>query len=251
MSRLLIPLFAFALFVLAPMANAQQSYAQPMLGVSTLTSHTLLVKIPTSPTWAYQAMVNAIVVWNQAQKWFTESYEPNHLDAIFILTPTNGTYYVVNVQWVQDTGQSWFALTSANGQSIAIIISRLKPCHPCTGLTYNEMPHELGHSLGLADIVGSGNDLMYSNPETGYPSTLNLYAVYLEALGRSFEYGDKLNLPAYIPYSHWNPSAVPVVEFPNSLPMLLISVLTLAIAMSLRKRKGRKRHSPSSSLCLS
>jgi hypothetical protein len=95
---------------------------------------------------------------------------------------------------------------------------------------------ELGHVLGLGDNCVA-SDLMFSfcNGVPGtvtakYPSTLDLYAAYLQAIsGNAYGSGDTVSLPAQIPYKSWFFEEVP--EFPS--PILLLTLILPALAFAL------------------
>ena len=220
----------------------QQTYTQPMYPIN-WTSSIILVSVPTSVGGVPQAFQQAMQWWNQAQTWFLASYEPGHPNAKYTLQLAQaGQFAQVSVQYVADTGQSWSGLTSDNGRLISVVISRF-------GYGPNQMPffvlevlaeHELGHVLGLQDncLV---NDLMRGDCGgfllgigNNYPSTINLYGVYLQAIsGDHYGYSDSISLPPQIPYSIWVPNKAPIPEFSNSyLPL----VMALLMFVMIRKR---------------
>jgi hypothetical protein len=193
-----------------PQATAQQTYTQPMLPIG-WTSKTILVNVPTNPTWALDSIQQAMQDWNQAQTWFLSSYEPNHQNAMYTLQlAQTGQTAQVTVLYVSDTGQQWDGYTYDGFTKIAIVMSRYGPSNAFDVEILAE--HELGHVLGLADNCvnsdlmrgGCNNFLLYI--ANNYPSTLDLYAVYLQVItGNSYGYGDSIILPTQIPFSTWSP----------------------------------------------
>lgn len=68
--------------------------------------------------------------------------------------------------------------------------------------------HEVGHVLGLGDGLRERFDLMDAAGVLGtwsYPSTLDLYAVFLVAKGIQFYDYTEIALPKGIPYMQWLP----------------------------------------------
>lgn len=221
------PLF-FLLFLLAlsllPLAQAT-SYVQPMLSRD-WEKHTLLVSIPLSPSSYYPVIKKSLDVWNQAQKWFVESWFPTHPNAIFTLQPTSGPGADITIQYVQNAKQSW---TSANGRTISIVLGQASHLFTVTN-------HELGHALGL-DHTSVSDDLMNGKElsSSPYPSTLNLYGVYLEAAGSTFAYGDVVTLLSQIPYTEWFPGILPIPEYPA--PALFGTVVLFAVLLLVKRSR--------------
>lgn len=214
---------------LVPFAQAT-SYIQPMLGRD-WGKHTLIVSIPASPDWANSAISESLDAWNQSQEWFVHSWFPDHPDAIFTLKATTWSPDIT-IRYVIDTGQSWNGQTSSDGRTVLIVLSRFSESY--SYLVTHLASHELGHALGLWHTSIS-NDLMIaaSRPGLAYPSTLNLYAIYLEANGATFQYGNTVTLPSTIPYIMWSPGILPVPEY--STPTLL-AVIPLLLSVLMVKR---------------
>lgn len=245
-------LFIFATLALtATSTNAQQTYVQPMLPIS-WPSKTIYVNIPEKPTWANQAFQQAMTDWNEAQTWFLASYEPNHQSAKYTLllaqTDTNPGN-TVQVQYVPPgsyNGIKWVAITSVGGKRIWISNQITDP-----NLFKVAAEHELGHVLGIADNCVSedleSNYLNCKQPYVPYqvreyPSTLNLYAVYVQAVsGDSYGLEDSVTLPTQIPYSAWSPSSTPIPEFSSGEVLMLIAPFVGLCAFSRRKYRVTKQ----------
>jgi hypothetical protein len=228
----LYSLVAFLILVAAflPVVHGQQTLTQPMYQVS-WTSKTLRIKVPDSPAWAKAGFQSAAEDWNQAQAWFLETYESNHPGAMYTLQIAQaGQAAQVTVQYVPNTGQDWSGLTSASGTQISIVISDFTPSED----TELVAEHELGHVLGLGDNSVS-HDLMTSINHVGsYPSTLDLYAAYVEAVsGNAYGNGDTVSLPSQIPYLAWY-YGLAVPEFPS--PILILFLVIPIVALKARRR---------------
>jgi hypothetical protein len=226
-------------FALSPLVSAQQ-YVQPMYSIA-WPSHTILVSVPDDPAGAQISFQLAMDYWNQAQQWFLASYEPNHPTAEYTLElAQSGQHAQVTVQYVSHISEGWVAATYSSGRQISIAISLF------SGVDYSVnyalvsvAEHELGHVLGLGDNCVR-EDLMFSSCGSGmmsahYPSTLDLYAVYLQAVSNgSYGTEDTVSLPAQIPYVAWLPNEMPVSEFSNSF---IILVAALSVTVGICKRK--------------
>ena len=255
--KLFLAFFLLVTPAMVPLISAQQTYTQPMYPIN-WTSSIILVSVPTSLGGVPQAFKQAMEWWNQAQTWFLASYELNHTNARYTLQLAEaGQLAQVSVQYVSDTGQIWSGLTTKNGRLISIVISRFGP---------NQMPsfalevlaeHELGHVLGLQDncLV---NDLMRGGCggflfgiANNYPSTLNLYGVYLQAVsGDRYGINDSITLPPQLPYSIWKPNEAPIPEFPDSyFPLVMASLMFVLIRTRIddvrstqaQRKEGRRR----------
>jgi hypothetical protein len=230
-------------FALTPQILAQQTYSQPMYGTH-WPSHTIFVSVPDSPFAAQIDFQLAIDYWNQAQQWFLASYESNHLTAQYTLELAQpGQQAQVTVQYVPDTGQNWWGFTYSAGTRISIVLSRFAGVNYGTNYSLVALAeHELGHVLGLGDscirqdlMLGLCNGVLLGPDTAYYPSTLDLYAVYLQALTNGgYGNGDTVSLPAQIPYAAWVPNEMPVSEFSNSF---LILVAALSVTVGICKRR--------------
>jgi len=224
--------------------NSQNiSYVQPFMdaGWDIRVHPTLVVEIPAAPISARTVIRQALEDWNKAQEWFLESYYPNDTNRIYQLatnTSANSDAQII-IGYVDNLAYSWGAYTrnyrGASGfterSSISIRNDQLFYTNALLGL----VTHELGHSLGL-DHNGL-NDLMNPKPVNIYPSTLNLYAVYMLTFGQSVT-SSFVYLPNSIRYEMWFPNNLPLPEFPSEL-MILISFTAMVFFGRSSKRVRR------------
>ena len=183
-------------------------------------------------------------IWNQAQLWFVTSYYPNRQTNVFTLEPANSSNGMVKITYTLNETVLWSAIgcyiknvtlgacSTQDGRLIVISLPSLEGCKCALAA------HELGHVLGLNDFGLNGypllpQDLMnYNNTPDAYPSTLDLYAVYLIAFVGATS-GGNFTLPSTIPYTHWTPGMTPVPEFPN---ILLVFASTMLLLVIVRRR---------------
>src|SRR5208337_3971355 len=123
-----------------------------------------------------QPLTQAIEIWNQAQAWFIQSYYPqNYPKDVFTLElASSGQTAQVTVQYVYTLPNGYWAETSQYGTKISMVISRAFQNSVLAA-------HELGHVLGLADNSIKGDLERSSGVYQPYPSTLDLYGVFLHA----------------------------------------------------------------------
>ncbi|MGA8856893.1 MAG: hypothetical protein WB643_06980 [Candidatus Bathyarchaeia archaeon] len=227
-TKIILIILLVLLALAFPSVLAQQTYTQPMYEVQ-WTTHTLLVSIPDTLPDAKTSMLQAMDIWNKAQTWFIQSYYPNQPEAMFNLKAAQGGQVQVTVQYVSSLPNGWWAETTQSGTKISIVIS-----HASGNVVI--AAHELGHVLGLGDNSINGDLERSSNVFSPYPSTLNLYGVFLQAKCQCYTYEDSISLPAQIPYTIWNPNLVVVPEFPNMLPVLVVAALaSVIIPVKLRR----------------
>jgi len=256
--------------ILLPLAYAQ-GYVQPVTGTF-WNIHTLRFSIPDSPSWARDTIYQALDSWNKAESWFLQNYYPNQTSNEYLLTIAGINPAQVILRYVNDTGQPWTGLTQipssdeVRNETVLVVLSRVQSPEDLEPV----IEHELGHVLGL-DHTKISYDLMYpardaySGGTLTYPSTLNLYAVFLLAADCKFASGDTITLPPQIPYLEWYPNITAIIspivggtESPiipagcpksstepiHELPFLLVSVGIIAIVAtySWRRRRSSRLH---------
>jgi hypothetical protein len=238
-------------------------YVQPLLiGGFTWPSHDIPVVVATVfGPGASEPVLEAMRVWNIAQKWFVKTYMGgNGVSFNFFnaskLEPTGGI--VVNFTGTPLLGGTawgtanltYTTKSTDNGPTSIAYVECDVMVFTHTSLPNREIIslHELGHCLGLGHTALGGGitDLMdeegdsYDGVGPPIPSTLNLYAVYLlsKANGTTnYLPSDPVVLPSNIPYTVSPPiysNAVPEFEFDPSL--FLVSAL-VAVAITIRRRK--------------
>ena len=215
---------------------AQQTYVQPMYETHWKT-HTILVSLPNTIVRfsgniidPNSSVIQAMDIWNQAQIWFVQSYFPhNYPTYVFRLEVARpGQVPQVTVQYIGYLHDGWWAETSQYGTKISIVIAHSDQNTVLAA-------HELGHVLGLGDNSINGDLERTSNVFSPYPSTLNLYAVYMQAKCLCYTAADKVIL-TQIPYMQWNPNLVVVTEFPNPALILVVAIITgLLLTVKLRR----------------
>jgi Matrixin len=206
------------LLVLLPLASfhaafAQSAQVQPILGFAWPT-HSIPVSIETSQSNERQAVLNAIRTWNLAQQWFITTYAASHA-APFVFYATNSTFEsMVTIKFNQTQTIDYLGWTSTHelhdqqGNFRIVTVSVTIDLTKQDGTAVSDVElqtlatHEMGHALGLDHTNFSPEDLMNPVPKVIFPSTLNLYAVYL--LGMVTKVKDlpqqQVALPVNIPY---------------------------------------------------
>jgi hypothetical protein len=152
--------------------------------------------------------------WNLAQQWFIITYMGS-TGTPFVLYETNSTSdSMITVTFNQTQTREELGWTNAHYfhdqqgvfRKVVVGISIDLASQSGERLSDTELQtlatHELGHALGLDHTTFSTSDLMNHTPKVMFPSTLNLYAVYL--LGRATSISDlpqqPVTHPANIPY---------------------------------------------------
>ena len=157
----------------------------------------IALKIPSTPKWAHDIVLNASVAWNNGQLWFQHTYFPEGNVYTFVESdPANVTITYAMPPLCAGLAVGWTDYTFAPS-STAIISARtyldpsvFTPAQENNGTArqyaFRLALHELGRVLGLGNLI-DGNDIMdpLATPTraTQPPmiSTLDLYAVHVLA----------------------------------------------------------------------
>lgn len=214
-------IFLLALFLLVNFQNvfAQSTQVQPILGFSWPT-HSIPVSINAPEPNARQAVLNAMRTWNLAQQWFITTYMASQ-GAPFVFYETNATLgSMVTVSFNQTQTTEYLGWTSSHelhdqqGNFLQVTVSITIDLTEQGGAVVPDVDlqrlaaHEMGHALGLDDEHTNfiPDDLMNPVPQVIFPSTLNLYAVYLLSTVTNMK-----NLPQQ------------PVSLPDNIPYILVS----------------------------
>ena len=201
------------------------------------------INIPSSPTVLADDLPQAMVIWNQAIKWFESTYYPMDESYYSFISSPNGagtTFQAVNGQTFCSTASniSVCALFTINSDSryitnayVEILASELTTSNPAH---LSLAVAALGTLIGLIQYTHCPfQDLMCSTLPSGYPSTLDLYAARILAKGNP---ATNVTLPTSIPYQQ--APVVPVPEFHGT--SLLISFIAIFSALILLRRSKTK-----------
>ncbi|MGD0423330.1 MAG: hypothetical protein ABSA92_07720 [Candidatus Bathyarchaeia archaeon] len=197
MQRRHVPLLLLILscVISIPSPIRATTYSIPVNGRFVTSRITL--KIPSTPKWAHDVVLNASLAWNNGQLWFQHTYFPD--GNVYTFVESNLANVTVNFEIPSACGGlavGWTDYTYAPS-STTILSARtyLDPTVFNAAQENNDTAkqyafrlalHELGRVLGLGNLI-DGNDIMdpLATPTraTQPPmiSTLDLYAVHVLA----------------------------------------------------------------------
>lgn len=186
LDKLLIFLLLLPLIAGLPSAQASPHYSIPVNGrYSTLT---IPIQIQQEPRWAHDVVVNATLVWNQAQKWFQENVQDGPVTVTFSLPAAYSSFAVAWTEY-KFAPSSKTTITSAHVYLTETIFSQAQESNSTARqYAFRLALHELGHVLGLGHVL-DGKDIMdprapaYLATQQTLISSLDLYAIHTLASG--------------------------------------------------------------------
>ncbi|HUK28625.1 MAG TPA: matrixin family metalloprotease [Candidatus Acidoferrales bacterium] len=224
-----------SLFILLTMtAGVQPTFAdsvqaQPIFGFGWPT-HSIPVAIDAMQANVRQVVLRAMNTWNLAQDWFITTYMSG-VGTPFVFYESNTTSdsmitVTFNVTQTRDelgwTNTHDFHDAQGVFKKVDSEISIDLAWQDGTPLNDTNLQclatHELGHALGLAHTTFNTSDLMYHIPKVMYPSTLNLYAVYLISQATNVNQlpQQPVLLPNDIPYKMLSGAELSTVTSPTT-----------------------------------
>jgi len=217
------------------------------------------VRIPSTPKWAHDTVVNATVTWNEAQSWYQES-EPTQGQVYSLEESPDGgaeisftmpsAYSEIAVGWTTyELAPSSKTITATHTYLDSAIFS----ADQSNNLTARQYAfrlalHELGRVLGLGSLL-DGRDIMdpRSNPsrvhETPVLSTLDLYALSVLASGYAPNFvtllGNVSNeFVEATSFTSTSRTAIPAPEFNGDYSYVAIIMLAFSAIIIRRRIRG-------------
>ena len=227
----------------------------PIIG--RFSTSTIGIRIPTTPKWAHDTVLNATMAWNQAQVWYAEA--SNQANVYSLVESINGEAVV---SFTMPSVYSKIAVGWTDyefSRSSKIIMSTRTYLDPTVfnvnqgnNVTARRLAlwlalHELGRVLGLGSVL-DGRDIMdpraTSSRADDSPtlSTLDLYALNVLASGNAPAY---VTLPNGIPnqfveatsfLANSSNGVIPTPEF-NGYSGIIASMVAAAVVFCYRRRK--------------
>jgi hypothetical protein len=211
------------------------------------------VEVPSSPQILHDDVLQAMSIWNQAMKWFQETYDQNDPLAVVyeFIESSGGTPITIHSVDLQTLGQGTnttnpivsfteLVYSTDTGQIVSAQIYLLSTLFSTSNnLHLYTVLFAFGSALGLKTYPQSApcpfQDLMCPTLLAVYPSTLDLYAVHLLAEGRLVK---NVTLPSDIPYQQAPGNPIPEFTTPY---LLLLTLVLQSVMIHLRTSKSRGR----------
>jgi len=267
----------FILLLVAPncqSVSADASPTQPLLGFAWPIRNIPVLTNSSLPN-ATKAVRNAVLTWNLAQQWFITTYMGGKGSPLMLYETNSSSDSMITVtfnrtQTVDDLGRTTSEEFHDQQGNFAKVFAKIsidlkwKDGKPLTNVELQTLAtHELGHALGLDHTSFNTSDLMNPVPTVMFPSTLNLYAVYV--LSQISNINDlpqqPITLPGIIPYSTLSQDQLSLVNsvevqsvtattqsapqlagfMSGPLPYLGIFILLASVVIMLTVRSRKKR----------
>jgi len=179
--------------------HASADYSIPANG--RYTTFTIGLQIQQTPKWAHEVVLNATIVWNQAQKWYQQTiqggqvytFSESSAGSVIVSFGIPAAYSGFAVGWTeyQFASSSKTSIISAHIYLDGNIFSAAQERNSTARqYAFRLALHELGHVLGLGHVL-DGKDIMdprgpsYLATQEPLISTLDLYAIHTLASSES------------------------------------------------------------------